>query len=58
MTKPISMFGEEFLVKLSADEMCWGLFCPELSLLNVAESYLNAGIVSMSVTALVSVFLK
>lgn len=45
------MFGEEFLVKLSAVEM-WrgGLFCPALSLLNVAEPYLNAGIVSMWVT--------
>lgn len=41
------MFGEEFLVKLSAVEMWRGLFCPVLSLLNVAEPYLNAGIVSM-----------
>lgn len=47
MTVLIPVFGEEFLVKLSAVEMWRGLFCPMLSLLNVAEAYLNARIVSM-----------
>lgn len=39
--------AEMFLVKLSAAEMCRGLFCPVLSRLNVAEPYLNAWIVSV-----------
>lgn len=43
------MFSEEFLVLLSADETCFIFFfsTPMLSPLNVAQPYLNAGIVNV-----------
>lgn len=41
------MFSEEFLVLLSADETCFFFPSPMLSPLNVAQPYLNAGIVTV-----------